>query len=751
RQAQPLEKAGEWKDNAKWKKWAKIGLKVGGGFGLAAAMTLTGGAGAILTPLLWTMGAREGFDGALQMAEQAGWGGKRAKSELETQRKVSQEVEALKGLVQERGKELSEAEYVEAAQRMIEAAGKATEKQMGNMRSERKWALFRSITSTILSVGAGAIAGVPLGTASYAKEATGQATQVGQTALDSAHQVFINYRGGQFLYNDPSEMMRVATEVSKHGYDWTVNSESFLRASHMLGGGLPLAEKVGLGLSGTYLLGRMLENFVGRKARKEGPPPSPYSPYTPYSPYSPGSPRPLYSPDRRGGSDTRESSVDEGLAGESPGTEKEKVKTYLEEQDGDYLKELEGFAEKVPAMDKECRMAVCIPVACTESERIYGTLEKYLGQIDSEGNPLDSNSFEINLFVNGPSDRAEEISKTADEVKRFQSDHPEIKVNFVEKTFDKKTNIGEIRKYVNDLAIVRGAKREEQDGELYMVYNDADCEGMDKAYLSALQNELESNPNLVAVSSKEDFNSLDLNKYPLLRASRRLTQFYNTIMASPRYGPDPRLMGLFYAFRASNYAEVGGYDKNAWVAEDLDLARRLVENSPHGRAAAKRIHQKYTTSARRYISALERGEPVMDSYNQFGIDEEFRGMEHRHPVKLAETTPDKPKQFVRALEVQAADAYSSAWNRFFWPEFDRNPDVVAARAAGDKKKLAQLEAKLRVSGAGHKAEAAAIRVFDKLMGFWGVDRYGVRVDKSGSFKVKIRGWSRLKQGLENPF
>src|SRR3989344_3821579 len=392
RQATTLEKAGEWKDNAKWKKWAKIGLKVGGVFGLAAAMTFTGGAGAILTPLLWTMGAREGIDGTLQLAERSGWGGKRARVELETQRKLTQEVEALKGLIKERGKELSETEYVQAAQRMVEAAGKTTEQQMGNMRSERRWALFRSITSTILSIGAGAVAGVPLGTANYTTEATGHATQVGQTSLYSAHQVFINYRGGQFLYDSPSEMMRVAAEVSKHGYDWTVNSESLLRASHVLGHGLPLAEKVGLGLSGAYLIGRMLESFVGRKKDGKEPKPTPYSPYSPYSPdrpysprppYSPYSPKSPYSPYREGGLSSTETGGNPEANTELLISEKERVESYLNQQDGEYLKELEAFSGQIPAMDEGCRMAVCIPVACTETDRIYSTLEKYLGQTDT--------------------------------------------------------------------------------------------------------------------------------------------------------------------------------------------------------------------------------------------------------------------------------------------------------------------------------------------------------------------------------
>ena len=271
RQADTLDAVGQWSDNAKWKKWAKIGLKVAGGLGIAGAMVMTGGAGAILTPLLFTAGLREGVDGILQTVEQAGWGRKRTRAELGIQAQQTQRIDALKALVRERGTTLTEADFTTALNEMIDLERGVIDQQGVNTKSEQRWQVGRSIASTVVTLGAGAMGGIPLGTAEYAVRATGEATQVGATHLDAAHKVFWNLHGGQFWYNSPDEMMRVGGEAIKNGFPWTVLKGSWLGASHILGHGLPLAEKLGLAGAGAYQIARILEQFVPRKRKEASP------------------------------------------------------------------------------------------------------------------------------------------------------------------------------------------------------------------------------------------------------------------------------------------------------------------------------------------------------------------------------------------------------------------------------------------------------------------------------------------------
>lgn len=247
--AQDLETLGEYKENGEWKKWAKIGLKVAGGFGLAAAMTFTGlGVVPIVTPVLWTIGMRNGFDGVIEAAEKLHWGPERTKKELEAQRALSEEITKLKGWLKRRkaeGRGLIDNEYDVFAGSIIEAADKVSQVEEENLASEHKWAVGRAVASSVLTLGTAVFAGIPLGIRNYDQIAPG-------------HHIFWNHHGMQFLYNDPSKLAETARLAQVHQMNFSYYHDIFGRAAHSLGRGLSLVNFSGLAASFLYLTSKYL-------------------------------------------------------------------------------------------------------------------------------------------------------------------------------------------------------------------------------------------------------------------------------------------------------------------------------------------------------------------------------------------------------------------------------------------------------------------------------------------------------------
>lgn len=233
-----LDKVAEFKQNDEWKKWAKIGLKVAGGLGLMAAATFVGIP--FVTPILWTIGVKKGWEGVLDAGERLGWGMKRTELELNTQAELSEKIRKLKQQIAERkaqNRGLTEAEYLALTLDITNADSSVAEIQHTNMSAEQSWAFKRAIASTVLTIGTAVIWGIPLGWRNY--------DHVGQS-----HKVFLNYNGSQFLYN-PGEVSQ-AIQSNIHHYPLHF-SQDFGSAAHTLGHGLPLLEKGAIFACGLYL------------------------------------------------------------------------------------------------------------------------------------------------------------------------------------------------------------------------------------------------------------------------------------------------------------------------------------------------------------------------------------------------------------------------------------------------------------------------------------------------------------------
>lgn len=296
------------------------------------------------------------------------------------------------------------------------------------------------------------------------------------------------------------------------------------------------------------------------------------------------------------------------------------IKAYLDKQDDDRKKQTKDLAQQAGEMSPDCKLSVCIPVAGSqEGENIYTSLEHFLQQT------LDPKQFELVLFVNMPDQDKEGktvvADKTADEIRRFQADHPEINVRVMSAILPADTaKIGNVRKILNDAVLARQLARGPKAEDLIIVSNDADNRGMAKEYLENYINKFRTNSNVDSLLGQTDWDPDSYVRKPLIHVGIRLFQYVD-MMIRRRDKIISSSSGANFAFRSSIYAAIGGYDEQARLAEDRDICQRM---NLARRGASKRLAVGFAgartsriyTSSRRAETALEEGLSPIEMWNR---------------------------------------------------------------------------------------------------------------------------------------
>lgn len=313
--------------------------------------------------------------------------------------------------------------------------------------------------------------------------------------------------------------------------------------------------------------------------------------------------------------------------------EQEEVEWYLNQQPADYLKELRELNQQVGSpMERKCRVAVCIP-AYKEGTVIEKTLLEYSEQLDSKGRPLNPELFELIIFDNYPV--GAEADETARVVREFQQRYPGVRVRYVQKAFPKnEATIGNIRKYVNDLALLRSYERGDMGEEFILVSNDADAEGIDPLYIQRIIEAFDKNPKLDAIAGKTDYPKESFQRLPLLHASERLWQYVEKIRRW-KFDKMPELIGRNSAFRAKTYAAVGGYNPQNRLGEDIEMGFLIKTARKEG--AKDRIKYlnavRLLSNPRRAILKMFAGNKLVEQYWDFDEYLEVRGMKWEELTK----------------------------------------------------------------------------------------------------------------------
>lgn len=334
--------------------------------------------------------------------------------------------------------------------------------------------------------------------------------------------------------------------------------------------------------------------------------------------------------------------------------ESTEVADYLSRMDPEYRRELERMDDTIGTpMTSETRTVITIP-AFGEGKIIRKTLEQFLNQKDKKGNPIDPNLFEIIVFENDTEQRQKD--ETEEEIRKFKADHPELKVYYAyrrwstEDIASKVNTVGNGRRYNCDLALLRSSKRKTATGELIVINNDADLEGIKPRYITDVIEQFDSKNYLDVVVGKRNLPDWALRK-PNVRAGQRLWEIFDSVMRHTGGGdemsPDkrekgwPGMIGENSAMRASIYAAVGGYGPHASLAEDQNLGDMIRAARNYDDQRFEYINRLQTIkNPRRYLTYVIAGRPLIDMYNDYHENKDIRDLDNAQLLKRISDTFD---------------------------------------------------------------------------------------------------------------
>jgi len=374
--------------------------------------------------------------------------------------------------------------------------------------------------------------------------------------------------------------------------------------------------------------------------------------------------------------------------------ESKEVADYLSRQDPEYLRELEEMDRLIGTpMSSETRAVITVPVF-GEGKIIRKTLEQFLNQKDKSGNPINPKLFEIIVFENDTESRPKD--QTENEIRKFKTNHPEMNVHYAYKrwTQDDITNkintIGNGRKYNCDLALLRSSKRTAPTGELVVVNNDADLEGITPRYISDIIEEFDTKDYLDTIVGKRNLPDSALQK-PNIRAGQRLWEIFDSVMrytgGSGEMDPGkrkrgwPGMIGENSAMRASIYAAVGGYGPQAKLAEDQNLGDMIRTARNYDDRRFEYLNRLQTIkNPRRYLACMLMGRPLIQMYNDYHENKNIRNLNNAQMLQRISDTFDVNRFQKDADAVyQAKNNYRSLTEEEFDAKFQKTMGLMGAK------------------------------------------------------------------------
>jgi hypothetical protein len=297
---------------------------------------------------------------------------------------------------------------------------------------------------------------------------------------------------------------------------------------------------------------------------------------------------------------------------------------YLTRQDADYFNQLQDLDSQIAErMGRNTRIIVCIPVAGhQEGRNIYKTIRFYARQ------SLPNNQFEVVLFVNSPQrlivEKAEEIRTTLKEIERAKEDYPALKLRVVTAALpDDQVRIGNIRKIVTDLAILR-AERAGIKNDVLLISNDADNEGLSPDYLRSYNDYFEQHPDREGGVGNLQFDPQSFSRFPVLGAAR---EFVTLLDQQGFKAGNIDLFGSNSAMKASIYCGIGGYPtalirgEQEWTGDTIRQLRKTRDTLGYIDKAL------LVTSSRRGILSYTTGEVEQIAFGDEQAEARMRGLD----------------------------------------------------------------------------------------------------------------------------
>lgn len=296
----------------------------------------------------------------------------------------------------------------------------------------------------------------------------------------------------------------------------------------------------------------------------------------------------------------------------------------IESTDPNHYTQLKDFESKLPSMNEQTRAVVLIP-AWMEGKNLYRLLKMYTRQVDKNGHELNPNLYEINILVNRKT--GEQADESVAEIERFKANAEakgrHFQINYLNVEFEPPfNNVGNARRVLTNLTLMRSLRRPNQAGPLYIESEDADLTHVDQRTVTNLIEKLDEKPYLDAVRGIQDRDPEIMMNNDFLFLYRRIQDFKEILLRQHafRIGRNPQANfnwnriitgGWNTGFTAEAYALIGGYNPYMPKGEDMLMGELMSMARGNGNMPNTEVIGTVPTrsdsSPRRYILEVASG------------------------------------------------------------------------------------------------------------------------------------------------
>ena len=236
---------------------------------------------------------------------------------------------------------------------------------------------------------------------------------------------------------------------------------------------------------------------------------------------------------------------------------------------------------------------MAIPTVPAQAAQVYQTLSQFTTQTDPAGTLLDPKQTEIvilNRTSAMPVIEGQEPLSTPGvdnmkmEIDRFRTDHPELSVIYLTREYPDTAPIGEHKRDLTNVILHRIDENFKTGGDVAIINSNIENSALSSTYLSTISTTLE-NPMTDMVSGSFQLPKEAYTNYPMLFASMRLQEMFDGMVRHGETNGMPNVISGNTAVKASTLAAVGGYNKQAGIAEDRELVH-LINSARNNRPNA---------------------------------------------------------------------------------------------------------------------------------------------------------------------
>lgn len=390
----------------------------------------------------------------------------------------------------------------------------------------------------------------------------------------------------------------------------------------------------------------------------------------------------------------------------------QEISEYIGNLNPQHRERVQSLAEQLEVPDSSPELVVAIPVAGhQESQNIYRTLEQYTTQTASP------EQFELALLVNHPETDSEgnptSVQETLEEIGRFRGDYPDLRISVLYQPLAREeAKIGRIRKLLSDSILMR-SQQQNWSGDFLIAGNDVDTIEVSDYYVENLIEQGDSSERVDGFYGHLDWDYNAFVVYPQVHIGTKYMQLLG-LMNRMRSGK-VESSGANFAYRASSYAAVGGFDEDAEIGEDvimgsaIRLARRgALRHEPIKHAGI--FKSRVMTSARRAVdSYINHGQaPALQWNGEFTADDELRV----EPEPESEPFDYTDTEAVDGL-VEQIEAFINQTNEVYFGEDIDNGYVGVESSNRDRTTARQMTATaMKRLGVEFRWENGQVRITD---------------------------------------